>query len=120
MSEQPGMAYFTPKWFIALLAGRFSFGDTFYAGMFGTGIIFVPAGFVIAALVAVVAPDTMAAATLWMTVFYAFYISALLPAILRTGLHSTGTGAWRWMGMLVAVVAVVALWWTAYSFFGAL
>ena len=109
-------SYFTPRWFARLFMARLSFGDTFYAGMFGSGLIFVPVGFVIAAIVVVPAPEVMPALTLWMTVFYAAYFSALFPAVLLTGLKSAQSGGWRWAGIGVALAATVLLWWAAYRF----
>ncbi len=112
--------YLSPRWYGQLVAGRFSFGDTFFAGMFGPAFILVPAGFVIAAFVKVAAPAQMALAILLMTLVYALHFTATLPAVCKTGFAAKGTGGWRWFGMLLAIGATAALWISAYKFYAAL
>ena len=108
--------FMSARWLAALWAGRFSFGDTFFAGMFGPAFIFVPIGVVIAAFLAVAAPNMMMPAIVGMTTIYALYFSATLPAIVKTGLGATGVGGWRWFGIFLAVAATVGLWVSAYKF----
>ena len=103
-------------WLKALWAGRFSFGDTFFAGMFGPAFVCVPVGVILAALLAVVAPDFMMLAIVGMTVVYALYFSATLPAVVKTGLAATDVGGWRWFGMFLGAVSTGALWVSAYKF----
>ena len=103
-------------WLRALWAGRFSFGDTFFAGMFGPAFVFIPVGIAIAALMAVVAPAQMMLSIVIMTVIYALYFSACMPAVVKTGLAATGVGGWRWFGICLAVAATVGLWISAYKF----
>ena len=104
------------SWLKMLWAGRFSFGETFFAGMFGPAFVFVPIGVILAALLAVVAPELMMPAIVGMTVVYALYFSATLPAVVKTGLAATGVGGWRWFGIFLAVAATGALWVSAYKF----
>jgi len=107
-------------WLGQLWTGQFTFGETFFAGMFGPAFVFVPVGVVIAGFLAVVAPGAMAVSIACMAVLYALYFSATLPAIFKTGLAANDIGGWRWFGILLAVVATVALWWSAYKFIVAL
>ena len=111
--------YFMPRWFVWLFAGRLSFGDTFFAGMFGSGLIFVPLGYVIAGFMAVSTPGAMAAMGFWMALFYAVYFSALFPAMLRTGLRVENAGGWRWVGILLCLAAAAAVWMVVFRFSGA-
>ncbi len=110
----------TPLWLRQLWAGQFSFGDTFFAGMFGPAFVFVPVGMVIAGIFAVVAPGTMEIAIAGMTVLYALYFSATLPAVFKTGLAANDIGGWRWFGIFLAVASTLALWWASYKFILAL
>ncbi|NOR64199.1 MAG: hypothetical protein GQ535_17155 [Rhodobacteraceae bacterium] len=107
-------------WLKQLWAGRFSFGDTFFVGMFGPAFVFIPVGVVIAGFLAAVAPGTMGVAIAGMTVLYALYFSATLPAVFKTGLVANDIGGWRWFGILLAVASTLALWWSAYKFIVAL
>ena len=104
------------RWMRALWAGRFSFGDTFFAGMFGPAFVLIPLGVVIAGVLAVAAPDTMMPAIVGMTVIYALYFSATLPAVVKTGLAARHVGGWRWFGISLGVGATVGLWVSAYEF----
>ena len=106
----------SPRWLKALWAGRFSFGDTFFVGMFGPAFVFVPVGVVVAGFLAVVAADLMMPAILLMTVIYALYFSATLPVVVKTGLAAKSVGGWRWFGIFLAVVATISLWWSVYKF----
>ncbi|MBL1437167.1 MAG: hypothetical protein COB08_013335 [Rhodobacteraceae bacterium] len=108
------------SWLKQLWAGQFSFGDTFFAGMFGPAFVFTPVGVVIAGLFAVVAPGTMGLAIFGMTVLYALYFSTTLPAVFKTGLVAKDVGGWRWFGLLLAVAATGGLWWSVYKFAAAL
>jgi len=108
--------FLSPRWLRLLWAGQLSFGDTFFAGMFGPAFVFVPAGVVIAGGMAVVAPGGMMPAIVVMTGLYALYFSATLPAVVKTGLAATGVGGWRWFGIFLSVVATLALWGAAYKF----
>ena len=108
--------FMSPRWLKALWAGRFSFGDTFFVGMFGPAFVFVPVGVVIAGFLAVVAPDTMMPAIVGMTVIYALYFTTTLPAVVKTGMAAKDVGGWRWFGILLGVVATVGLWVSAYKF----
>ena len=107
--------FFSGRWLRQLWAGQFSFGDTFFVGLFGPAFVFVPAGVVIAGFLAAVAPSTMAAAIAAMTVLYALYFSATLSAIFKTGLVAKDIGGWRWFGIFLAVASTAALWWSAYK-----
>lgn len=109
-------SFFSVSWLKLLWAGQFSFGDTFYAGMFGPAFVFIPAGVVIAGLLAVVAPSVMPLAIVAMTALYALYFSATLPAVFKTGLATKDVGGWRWFGILLAVAATLGLWWSVYKF----
>jgi hypothetical protein len=104
------------RWLRMLWTGRFPFGTTFFAGMFGPPFIFVPAGVVIAGFLAVVAPDMMMPAIVVMTVIYALYVTATLPAVVKTGLAAKDVGGWRWFGIFLGAAAVIALWVSAYKF----
>ncbi len=112
--------YLSARWLKQLWAGRFSFGDTFFAGMFGPVFVLLPIGFVIAALLAVVAPAQMGVAIFGMTVLCALHFSGTLPAVVKTGLAATDVGGWRWFGIFLALAATGALWWSAYKFYVAL
>jgi len=108
--------FMSGRWLKALWAGRFSFGETFFAGMFGAGFVFIPVGVAVIGFLAVVAPSLMMPAILVMTLIYALYFSACLPAVVKTGLAAKGVGGWRWFGILLAVAATVGLWASAYTF----
>ncbi len=108
--------FMSVAWLRAVGQGRLSFGETFFAGMFGPAFVGVPAGVVVAALLAVVAPAYMMHAIALMTALYALYFSATLPAVVKTGLAAKDVGGWRWFGILLASAATLALWITAYSF----
>ncbi|HIP24640.1 MAG TPA: hypothetical protein EYG79_13765 [Rhodobacteraceae bacterium] len=112
--------FFSGRWLRQLWAGRFSFGDTFFAGMFGPAFVFIPVGVVIAGFLAAVASGAMEVAIAGMTVLYALYFSATLPAIFKTGLAANDIGGWRWTGILLAVASTAGLWWAAYKFMVAL
>ncbi len=114
-SEKKPM-YMSLRWLGQLWAGRFSFGETFFAGMFGPAFIFVPVGVVIAGFLAVVAPDLMMPAIVGMAVMYAVYFSATLPAVVKTGWAAKDVGGWRWFGILLAASSTAALWVSAYKF----
>lgn len=107
--------FLSATWLRQLWAGQFSFGETFFAGMFGPAFVLVPVGFMIAGLLAAVAPTLMMPSIVAMTVVCALYFSATLPAVIKTGLAAKDVGGWRWFGMLLAVVATVALWVLAYK-----
>ncbi len=119
MAEDRGR-FLSPRWYRQLVTGQFSFGDTFFAGMFGPAFVLVPVGFIVAALLAVVAPLQMEPSIWLMTVIYALHFTVVLPAVFKTGLKAKGTGGWRWFGLFLAVVATLALWISAYKFYIAL
>ena len=110
------MTFFSAGWLRQLWAGQFSFGDTFFVGMFGPAFVFVPVGVVVAGFLAAAVPGRMEAAIAVMTVLYALYFSATLPAVIKTGIAAKSVGGWRWFGILLAVAATAALWWSAYKF----
>ncbi len=106
----------SPCWLGQLWAGKRSFGETFFAGMFGPAFVFIPVGVAIVGLLAVVAPSWMMPAIVIMTVIYALYFTATLPAVVKTGLAAKGVGGWRWYGIFLAVVSTISLWMSAYKF----
>ena len=108
--------FFSALWLRQLWAGQFSFGDTFFVGMFGPAFVFVPVGVVIVGFLAAAVPGTMETAIAAMAVLYALYFSATLPAVFKTGLAAKDVGGWRWFGIFLAVASTVALWWSAYRF----
>ncbi len=108
--------FMSARWLRMLWGGRFSFGETFFAGMFGAGFVFIPVGIAIVGFMAVVAPAQMMLSIVIMTVIYALFFSACLPAVVKTGLAASDVGGWRWFGIFLAVVATVALWMSAYKF----
>jgi len=108
--------FLSPRWLMALWAGRFSFGDTFFAGMFGPAFVFIPVGVVIAGFLAVIAPSLMMPAIVGMTVLYAVYFTAALPAVVKTGLVAKDVGGWRWFGMLLGAAAAIGLWVSVFKF----
>ncbi len=108
--------FLSTGWLRQLWTGQFSYGDTFFAGMFGPAFVLVPVGFVIAAILAVAAPALMMPSIVGMTVVYALYFSATLPAVIKTGLAAKDVGGWWWFGILIAAVATISLWVTAYKF----
>ena len=107
-SEPEKLPYFWPKWFKALLLGRLSFGDTFWAGLFGSALIFVPFGVIVAMMVSVIAPGALDPVLIVITGFYTVYLSLLTRVVFITGWKSKDTGGWRWFGMFY-VVAQTAL-----------
>ena len=102
-------------WLRQLWTGQFSFGDTFFAGMFGPAFVLLPVGFIIAGVMVVVAPALLMPAIDGMVAVYALYFSATLPAVIKTGLAAKEVGGWRWFGIFLGVVATMALWMTAYK-----
>jgi hypothetical protein len=103
------------RWLRQLWAGQFSFGETFFAGLFGPAFVFIPVGIAIAGFMAVVAPAQMMLSIVIMTMIYALYFSATLPAVVKTGLAAKEVGGWRWFGIFLGVAATVALWISAYK-----
>ena len=112
--------FFTVAWLRQLWAGQFSFGDTFFVGLFGPAFVFIPVGVVIAGFLAAAVPGTMETAIAAMAVMYALYFSATLPAVFKTGLVANDIGGWRWFGIFLAVASTLGLWWAAYKFIVAL
>ncbi len=108
--------FMSGQWVRQLWAGRFSFGDTFFAGMFGPAFVFLPVGFVIAGVVAAAAPGAMGLSVVCVTIVYALYFSATLPAVVKTGLAAKDVGGWRWFGIFLALAATLGLWASAYKF----
>jgi len=119
MAEDRGR-FLSPRWYGQLMRGQFSFGDTFFAGMFGPAFVLVPVGFSIAALLAVSAPAYIELSVFVMTLVYALHFTAVLPAAFKTGVKARAVGGWRWFGILLAIIATGALWVSAYKFYGAL
>ncbi len=103
-------------WLRQLWAGQFSFGDTFFAGMFGPAFVLMPVGIIIAAVLAAAAPALMMLSIVGMVMVCALYFSATLPAVIKTGLAAKDVGGWRWFGIFLGVVSTIALWVTAYQF----
>ncbi|MBL4808370.1 MAG: hypothetical protein JKY31_13965 [Rhodobacteraceae bacterium] len=91
--------YFMPKWFAELLMGRLSFGDTFWAGVFGSMLLIIPAGFILAMGVSIAAPELFNGLMIGMMVFYALYMTLLLRVVLIKGWQCKTSGGWRWVGM---------------------
>ncbi len=108
--------FMSPAWLRRVGRGRLSFGETFFAGMFGPAFVFVPVGVMVAALFAAAAPSYMMLSITAMTVIYALYFSAVLPAVVKTGLAAKSAGGWRWFGIFLALASTVALWGSVYVF----
>lgn len=107
-SEDTKAQYFIPKWFVALLLGRLSFGDTFWAGLFGSMLLFVPAGFVLTLIASIISPGDIDGFLIIMMTAYAVYMTLLLRVIVLTGWRCKTTGGWRWVGMGYMVMQTTA------------
>lgn len=103
-------AYFTQRWFADLLGARLSLGDTFWAGLFGTALFFVPAGFVLTFIAAVVSgPAGQALVSgLFAAVMAVFHIM-LATAVFRTARRTPHVGVWRWLGVVFAIANAAAI-----------
>ena len=109
--------YFTPRWFGDLLAARLSLGDTFWIGTYGTALIFIPIGFVLLVLTMIFLPPEQVAnmLSIWLAFIAVFYV-VLLTAVFRTALRTPQVGAWRWVGVFIALVNAAAAVFYAYIF----
>lgn len=107
---QPRRSYFTPRWFADLLSARLSLGDTFWAGGFGTALIFVPLGFIIFFLAFSLLPAAQYRWVNggWIALLALFYV-VLTTAVFRTARRTPEVGAWRWVGVLVILANAVGL-----------
>jgi len=106
----------SPRWIKQLWAGKRSFGETFFAGLFGPAFVLIPVGVAIVGLLAVAAPSLMMPAIVGMTVIYALHFTMTLPAVVKTGLAAKDLGGWRWFGIFLGGAATIALWVSAYKF----
>ncbi|MCF6273060.1 MAG: hypothetical protein L3J37_07695 [Rhodobacteraceae bacterium] len=118
-SDDEGPKYYSPRWFGALLRGRLSFGDTFFAGVIGPVAILLPVGFVLAGFVAVQAPQRMDGLFLFFALVYALYVSALLPAVWLSAARAK-VGGWRWVGIALVLGITIAMWGAVVRYMGAL
>lgn len=107
--------YFKPAWFMDLFDARLSFGDTFWIGHFGTGIVLVPFGFFMALMVVVVMPP------IYLDVFLMGYFALtgvfsvlITTAVIRTGWRAKSAGVWRWIGMISSLAISASLLVQAY------
>lgn len=109
--------YFTPRWFLDLLAARLSLGDTFWIGGFGTALVFAPFGFTLF-LVAhwVLSPGQFRILMGGWITFLTLFHAALWTAIVRTAWRTPQVGGWRWVGVLVALFNVAAMATMTYLF----
>jgi len=103
-SEDGKLPYFTPKWFRELLLGRLSFGDTFWAGLLGSALVFVPVGVLVAIIVNIYFPGILREVLIALNGFYAVYLLLLLRVVLILGWAYKGAGGWKWFGMLYLIV----------------
>lgn len=111
--------FLTPKWYISMVLGRYGFGDTFFTGMFGSGMVFAPVAFVLAAFVAVVVPDAMSGLIIAMSLLYAAFLTLLVPAIVMLGWRAKSAGGWRWFGMVLAIGMSAGAWALVNRYLGA-
>jgi len=115
----PRSTYFTPRWFADLLSARLSLGDTFWAGLFGTALFFVPAGFILFFMASLLFDPTVLSllSGLFLAIMALFHM-ALTTAVFRTARRAPQVGAWRWVGVLLALINAVILALTAIMMLG--
>ncbi len=113
-SEEEKTQYFMPKWFLELLLGRLSFGDTFWAGLFGSALILTPIGFMLVIITNIAFPEAVLGVLIGIIGFYAVFMTLLVRVVFTTGWGCKTVGGWRWAGMVYIVLqtsAVYALLW---------
>lgn len=100
---------FTPKWFVSLVSGRLSPGDTFWLGNYGVLLFVVPTVVLLAMLLAIAVPGQMAPILYAIALLAGLYRVAILRALISASVSTPGPKGWRITGILWTAIEAAGL-----------
>lgn len=107
--------FFTPAWFKALFRGEHSLGDTFWGGVFGVQLVFIPLWVAAEFFIQITVPTLEPTVFLISNVIFLIYSLLLTRAVLIVARKSPKSGGWRWAAVIYCALSAGIFAWLVSS-----